>query len=103
MLGIFQKIFSSANQRRINAYEKVVKKINAVEEDTRNLSEAEFKDITLSQDDEDHNLIKVFEKFLIVNVKMEFIICQIHVWFGILIIQFQINLFSKNYFKIILF
>ena len=34
MLGIFQKIFSSANQRRISAYEKVVKKINAIEEET---------------------------------------------------------------------
>ena len=37
MLGIFQKIFSSANQRRISAYEKVVKKINAIEEDTEKL------------------------------------------------------------------
>ena len=45
MLGIFQKIFSSANQRRISAYEKVVKKINAIEEETKKLSEKEFKNI----------------------------------------------------------
>jgi len=60
MLGIFRKIFSSANQRRISAYEKVVKKINAIEEDTQRLSEEEFKNITLGKDEEDNDLIKIF-------------------------------------------
>ena len=43
MIGIFQKIFSSANQRRISAYEKVVKKINFLEEETKKLSEVAYQ------------------------------------------------------------
>ncbi len=60
MLGIFQKIFSSANQRRISAYEKVVKKINAIEEDTEKLNQEEFKNITVNENEEDNDLIKIF-------------------------------------------
>jgi len=60
MLSIFQKIFSSANQRRISAYEKVVKEINALEEETKKLSEEEFKNITLNKDEDSNDLIKTF-------------------------------------------
>ena len=60
MLSIFQKIFSSANQRRISAYEKVVKEINALEEETKKLSEEEFKNITLNKDEDSDDLIKIF-------------------------------------------
>ena len=60
MLGIFQKIFSSANQRRISAYEQVVKKINAIEEDTEKLNQEEFKNITVNENEEDNDLIKIF-------------------------------------------
>tara|TARA_B100001540_G_scaffold230441_1_gene204625 strand:- start:3516 stop:6002 length:2487 start_codon:yes stop_codon:yes gene_type:complete len=60
MLGIFQKIFSSANQRRISAYEKVVKKINAIEEETKKLSEKEFKNIALNENEDSDDLIKIF-------------------------------------------
>ena len=60
MLSIFQKIFSSANQRRISAYEKVVKEINALEEETKKLSEEEFKNITLNKDEDSNDLIKIF-------------------------------------------
>ena len=44
MLGIFQKIFSSANQRRISAYEKVVKKINAIEESYQKESDEQLRE-----------------------------------------------------------
>ena len=60
MLGIFKKIFSSANQRRIDAYEKVVKKINAIEKETEKLNEEEFKKLTFNKDEEESNLIKIF-------------------------------------------
>ena len=59
MLGIFQKLFSSANQRRISAYEKVVKKINAIEEETKKLSEKEFKNIALNENEDSDDLIKI--------------------------------------------
>ena len=60
MLGIFQKLFSSANQRRIKAYDKVVKKINALEEETKKLSEEEFKNIALNENEDSNDLIKIF-------------------------------------------
>ena len=60
MLGIFQKLFSSANQRRIKAYDKVVKKINALEEETKKLSEEEFKNIALNENEDSNDLIKTF-------------------------------------------
>mgnify|MGYP001290108129 FL=1 len=60
MLGIFQKIFSSANQRRIKAYDKVVKQINALEEETKKLSEEEFKNIALNENEDSNDLIKIF-------------------------------------------
>ena len=59
MLNIFRKIFSSANQRRITEYEKVVKKINEIEEDIANLNEEDFKNISLNND-ENEDLIKIF-------------------------------------------
>ena len=59
MLNIFQKIFSSANQRRISEYEKVVKKINEIEGDIANLNEEDFKNISLNND-ENQDLIKIF-------------------------------------------
>ena len=59
MLNIFRKIFSSANQRRIAEYEKVVKKINEIEEDIANLNEEDFKNISLNNH-ENEDLIKIF-------------------------------------------
>jgi len=59
MLNIFRKIFSSANQRRITEYEKVVKKINEIEEDIGNLNEEDFKNISLNND-ENEDLVKIF-------------------------------------------
>jgi len=59
MLNIFRKIFSSANQRRIAEYEKVVKKINEIEEDIANFNEEDFKNISLNND-ENEDLIKIF-------------------------------------------
>ena len=59
MLNIFRKIFSSANQRRISEYEKVVKKINEIEGDIANLNEEDFKNISLNND-ENQDLIKIF-------------------------------------------
>ena len=59
MLNIFRKIFSSANQRRISEYEKVVKKINEIEGDIANLNEEDFKNLSLNND-ENEDLIKIF-------------------------------------------
>jgi len=57
MFNFLGNIFKSSNQRRIDDYEKIVKKINLKEEATAKLSEEQFKKIDLSTDDA---LVKVF-------------------------------------------
>ena len=57
MFNFLGNIFKSSNQRRIDDYEKIVKKINLKEETTAKLSEEQFKKIDLSTDDA---LVEVF-------------------------------------------
>ena len=57
MLNFLGKIFKSTNQRRIDSYEKIVKKINLREEEIAKLSEEEFKKIKVGTDDA---LVEVF-------------------------------------------
>ena len=57
MFNFLSNIFKSSNQRRIDDYEKIVKKINLNEEETAKLSEEEFKKIDLSTD---NSLVEVF-------------------------------------------
>ena len=57
MFNFLGNIFKSSNQRRIDDYEKIVKKINLKEEATAKLSEEQFKKIDLSTDDA---LVEVF-------------------------------------------
>ena len=57
MLNFLGKIFKSTNQRRIDNYEKIVKKINLKEEEVAKLSEEEFKKIDVGKDDA---LLEVF-------------------------------------------
>ena len=45
MLNILGNLFKSSNQRRVDGYEKIVKKINLKEEEISKLSEEEFKKI----------------------------------------------------------
>ena len=57
MLNFLGKIFKSTNQRRIDNYEKIVKKINLKEEEVAKLSKEEFKKIDVGKDDA---LLEVF-------------------------------------------
>ena len=58
MINLLGKIFKSSNQRRIDSYQKVVNKINLLEEDFKNLTEEEFRNFKLH--DQDDDLAKVF-------------------------------------------
>ena len=58
MFSIFKKIFSSANQRRIDAYEKIVKEINSIEDQISKLEQEDFQN--LNHEHKDLNLVKVF-------------------------------------------
>ena len=58
MINLLGKIFKSSNQRRIDSYQKVVNKINLLEEDFKNLNEEEFRNFKLHNQDDD--LAKVF-------------------------------------------
>ena len=51
MLKILGNLFKSANQRRVDGYEKIVKKINSKEEETAKLKEDNFKKIDVTADD----------------------------------------------------
>ena len=51
MLNILGNLFKSANQRRVDGYEKIVKKINLKEEEISKLSEEEFQKIDVNADD----------------------------------------------------
>ena len=57
MFNFLSNIFKSSNQRRIDDHEKIVRKINLIEEETAKLSEEKFKKIDLSTDDA---LVNVF-------------------------------------------
>ncbi len=56
MFNFLSNIFKSSNQRRIDDYGKIVRKINLKEEETAKLSEEEFKKIDLSTDDALENI-----------------------------------------------
>ncbi len=58
MINILSKIFKSSNQRRIDSYQKIVNKINLLEEDFKNLTEEEFRNFKLH--DQADDLAKVF-------------------------------------------
>ena len=58
MINLLGKIFKSSNQRRIDSYQKVINKINLLEEDFKNLNEEEFRNFKLH--DQDDDLAKVF-------------------------------------------
>ena len=58
MINLLGKIFKSSNQRRIDSYQKIVNKINLLEEDFKNLTEEEFRNFKLH--DQDDDLAKVF-------------------------------------------
>ncbi len=58
MFSFLSKIFKSSNQRRIDSYEKIVKKVNLLEEECKNFTENEFKEFKLHNKEDD--LIKVF-------------------------------------------
>ena len=45
MLDLLRKIFPSANQRRISEYTKIVKKINALEDEMSSKAEGIFKEL----------------------------------------------------------
>ena len=51
MLNILGNLFKSSNQRRVDGYEKIVKKINLKEEEISKLSKEEFKKINVDNDD----------------------------------------------------
>ena len=51
MLNILGNLFKSSNQRRVDGYEKIVKKINLKEEEISKLSKEEFKKIDVDNDD----------------------------------------------------
>ena len=51
MLKILGNLFKSSNQRRVDGYEKIVKKINSKEEETAKLKEDNFKKIDVTTDD----------------------------------------------------
>ena len=58
MINLLGKIFKSSNQRRIDSYQKIVNKINLLEEDFKNLNEEEFRNFKLH--DQADDLAKVF-------------------------------------------
>ena len=60
MIEFLGKIFKSSNQRRVDGYAKVVKKINELEEDVAKLSAEEFKDFNREKNTDDEKLINVF-------------------------------------------
>ena len=60
MIEFLGKIFKSSNQRRVDGYAKVVKKINELEEDVAKLSAEEFKDFNREKNIDDEKLINVF-------------------------------------------
>ena len=51
MLNILGNLFKTSNQRRVDGYEKIVKKINLKEEEISKLSKEEFKKIDVDNDD----------------------------------------------------
>ena len=60
MLDIFGKIFKSSNQRRVDAYQKIVNKINAHEEQSSSMSEDDFKNLSVSENPTEQEIIEVF-------------------------------------------
>ena len=60
MLDLFGKIFKSSNQRRVDAYQKIVNKINAHEDKSSSMSESDFKNLSISENPTEQEIIEVF-------------------------------------------
>ena len=60
MLDLFGKIFKSSNQRRVDAYQKIVNKINAHEDKSSSMSENDFKNLSISENPTEQEIIEVF-------------------------------------------
>ena len=60
MLDLFGKIFKSSNQRRVDAYQKIVNKINLHEEKSSSMSEGDFKNLSISENPTEQEIIEVF-------------------------------------------
>ena len=60
MLDLLGKIFKSSNQRRVDAYQKIVNKINAYEEKSSSMSEGDFKNLSISKNPSEEEIVEVF-------------------------------------------
>ena len=60
MLNFFTSIFQSANQRRLNDYQKIVSNITAKEHEIANLSEEEFKSLFFEEDPSNNKIVEIF-------------------------------------------
>ena len=60
MLNFFTSIFQSANQRRLNDYQKIVSNITAKEHEIANLSEEEFKSLFYEEDPSNNKIVEIF-------------------------------------------
>ena len=61
MLDLFGKIFKSSNQRRVDAYQKIVNKINAHEDKSSSMSENDFKNLSYRKTQLNKKLLKSFQ------------------------------------------
>jgi len=60
MLNFFTSIFQSANQRRLNDYQKIVSNITSKEHEIANLSEEEFKSLFFEEDPSNNKIVEIF-------------------------------------------
>ncbi len=60
MLDLLRKIFPSANQRRISEYTKIVKKINALEEEMSSKDENFFKELHFDEKPDEEKFSHIF-------------------------------------------
>ncbi|MBL6819724.1 MAG: preprotein translocase subunit SecA [SAR86 cluster bacterium] len=60
MLNFFTSIFQSANQRRLNDYQKIVSNITAKEHEIANLPEEKFKSLFFEEDADNIKIVEVF-------------------------------------------
>ncbi|MDA0344619.1 MAG: preprotein translocase subunit SecA [Proteobacteria bacterium] len=60
MLNFFTSIFQSANQRRLNDYQKIVSNITVKEHEIANLPEEKFKSLFFEEDADNIKIVEVF-------------------------------------------
>ena len=60
MLNLLRKIFPSANQRRISEYTKIVKKINALEDEMSSKDEGFFKELHFDEKPDEEKFSHIF-------------------------------------------